>query len=426
MIEFPPLLNSFITQGSYRAPANLAAPLFIVFRNRRDFTRAVNPGHFGGFMESHITGNRILLHAKGTPRAITEAAFHEYAHHLIRASGMQGHALWYEEGLVSLAAAARRVDGELAIREIPSARSRTATTGQLGEFAEVLGARRIDDWSSRKIDYFYSTAWLLARYLHLRNEPNLIAKYQLEPDLGLLQTLGISQQRLLNNLVRYEERGSPGRWSVPLANTSAERAIDKVCAPQADTDYQIARAATVHNPKWARTQLERLLKNQPEHSPFVLQHAQSVLYSGDPDHAEKILRDWKVKHPDDPDTMIELANLLTARCSFRPREECADTWNEASSLFRSALEQTPDRIDAVYGLGVTSLHTGRAGNALNYLRAAYRRAPWDVPLNFYLGEGYRILGDRRARNHLSNAFQWSRSDLWQERAKRALSLLDEH
>ena len=81
-------------------------------------------------------------------------------------------------------------------------------------------------------------------------------------------------------------------------------------------------------------------------------------------------------------------------------------------------------MDAAYGLGVVYLHTGRAGDAVNYLRVAWRRAPWAARVNYHLGEAYRLVGDvARARVHLTKALHWAPDAAARDRAALALGLL---
>ncbi|MCY4564036.1 MAG: hypothetical protein OXE40_06075, partial [Gammaproteobacteria bacterium] len=57
------------------------------------------------------------------------------------------------------------------------------------------------------------------------------------------------------------------------------------------------------------------------------------------------------------------------------------------------------------------------------LRLAYEKMPWEVSVNFYLGEGYRIAGDPRAAAYLRNALNWTSDPMWRERAEFALQRL---
>jgi tetratricopeptide (TPR) repeat protein len=103
---------------------------------------------------------------------------------------------------------------------------------------------------------------------------------------------------------------------------------------------------------------------------------------------------------------------------------CAEKWRRAVKLFRSGIRQDPQRFDAVLGLGLSYLHSGRPGDARNYLRIAYQKAPWAPHINFYLGESYRLIGDRRAVVHLTNARNWSTQKIWRSLAEAALDELD--
>jgi predicted Zn-dependent protease len=110
-------------------------------------------------------------------------------------------------------------------------------------------------------------------------------------------------------------------------------------------------------------------------------------------------------------------------CVWKHERTCAERWREARTLYRRALRTDPERFDAALGLGMAYLHTGQAGDAISYLKVAYRKLPWAAQVNFFLGEAYRIVGDRRAWSHLTNAEQWATLPAWQERAAIALAEL---
>ena len=428
LTQFPPVVTALVASNAEadHAPINLKPPLFIIFSSRREFRRTVDAGHFGGFIQSHITRNTILLSAGRNRAELINGALHEYAHHLLRASGLRGHPLWYEEGLVSVAANVRWGADRIELRSMPSDRLESASNRQSHALAEVLRARRIDRWSARRVEHFYSAAWLLSRMLHFGGDGNArgLTEFLAKPERGLLEVLDVSVRNLNHQLDRYANRDAPARFDVPIT-PGGDTKVSRRCLTPEETTYTIARAVTVHNPAWAESQLRALVDRHPKQLPFAVQHANALLYIGEDEQAETQLRHLLAQHPDSADAQIELANLLSLRCMIAPIGDCDAEWREASAYYRQALASQPDRIDAVYGLGVTILHTGVAGNGVNYLRAAYRRAPWDVPVNFYLGEGYRIIGDRRARDYLTNAVQWAKSDIWQRRATAALARLED-
>jgi predicted Zn-dependent protease len=93
-------------------------------------------------------------------------------------------------------------------------------------------------------------------------------------------------------------------------------------------------------------------------------------------------------------------------------------------LLRAALRRDPTQQDAIFTLGLAYLYSGRAGDALNYLRIAHDRQPWTPALNFFLGETYRLIGDTRAEEYLQRARRWSPTELWRRLAEAGLELLD--
>ena len=62
---------------------------------------------------------------------------------------------------------------------------------------------------------------------------------------------------------------------------------------------------------------------------------------------------------------------------------------------------------------------------MNYLRVAHAKAPWAAPVNFYLGESYRMIGDKQSSaRYLENARNWATDGLWRRRAATALKRLE--
>jgi hypothetical protein len=112
-------------------------------------------------------------------------------------------------------------------------------------------------------------------------------------------------------------------------------------------------------------------------------------------------------------------------CLFGLNEACHEKWKTAGTRYRAALRADPQRYDAVLGLGLSYLYTGRSGDAVNYLRVAYTRAPWAAVTNFYLGEAYRLIGDSRAPGYLENARNWANEEVWRRLAEASLELLAE-
>ena len=99
--------------------------------------------------------------------------------------------------------------------------------------------------------------------------------------------------------------------------------------------------------------------------------------------------------------------------------------NAHNILIVSHVRPDGDAIGSLLGLGLAQLYTGRPGEALNYIRVAYSRAPWAALANYYLGESYRLIGDTRARGYLINARNWATEPVWRLLAEESLRRIDQ-
>jgi Tfp pilus assembly protein PilF len=67
-------------------------------------------------------------------------------------------------------------------------------------------------------------------------------------------------------------------------------------------------------------------------------------------------------------------------------------WQDGLTLFRRALNCTPDNAFAEDGVGLALIRKGEFGEAIEYLEAATRRAPWVAQPHHNLGVAYQCLG----------------------------------
>lgn len=128
--------------------------------------------------------------------------------------------------------------------------------------------------------------------------------------------------------------------------------------------------------------------------------------------------------PDNAAATILKADLTAWNCLFEITPDCLTRWQQARDLYQQALRADPTRFDGVLGLGLAYLYTGRPGEAVNYIRVAYARAPWAALVNYYLGESYRLIGDSRAYDYLLNARNWADLPVWRLLAEESLRRLD--
>ena len=128
--------------------------------------------------------------------------------------------------------------------------------------------------------------------------------------------------------------------------------------------------------------------------------------------------------PGNAEAMVLAADLSVQGCLFDRSEACLSRWQAANRSYRAALRQDPSRYDGILGVGLAELYRGRPGDAVNYLKIAYSRAPWAAVINYYLGESYRMMGDSRASTYLENARNWAVLDIWRVLAEESLRLQD--
>ena len=179
-----------------------------------------------------------------------------------------------------------------------------------------------------------------------------------------------------------------------------------------------------HNPRDAARRLEARLEQDPENPRLWRTLSLAREAADDAASALDAARRARALAPEDPATAVRLAGALAMGCITATSEACRGRWREAVPLLRGALARDPRRQDAIFLLGLAYLYSGRAGDALNYLRIAHRRQPWAAHVNFYLGESYRLIGDSRARAHLERARRWSPTGLWRMLAEAGLAELD--
>jgi tetratricopeptide (TPR) repeat protein len=406
------------------APGSLPVTI-LLFGSHKAFLTATDTLHFAGFTIPGLHEYRVLL-GPGNRREISRALFHEYAHYLIRNRVDVSYPLWYEEGLATYLGAVNFKRGAAVFGAVPAARLQEASADDVLSWQELTDTAHFDGWDHRHIANFYDKSWALVHFIRLGHYVGFedlrpaLADYLNASPREFEASFGRDPDQLGLTLRRYL-----GRPRLPGEQVSI-RAEEHVappgrCLSEAERDYELAASLTHHRPDLARTLLEPWLAGEP--SADVLVVLARVQAREETDAAQTTLERALALDPDNASALIERAGLRIRECAWRDGEECPSRWQAAALDYRAALTADPTRFDAAYGLGVAYLHVGKAGDALNYLRVAYQKVPWAAPVNFYLGEGYRLIGDRRSEMHLENARNWAQDDLWRARADAALARL---
>ncbi len=401
----------------------------VVFRDRDDFRETMNSPKFGGFMQPSLRGATLVLGPQDANRLLHTTARHEYSHYLLRNRIEVSFPVWYDEGLASFLStmSTRRrsvVVGEAPARHLDS-RLRRSAVG----LAELIEERDVYTWEPNKLNDFYTGAWTLVHYLTLghlagfEDRRERLSRYLNEVVTPFPAAMDLSYDQLEKELLTYTNRRKLPTIELKRPESSAARA-DVGCLRDDERDYELAVAMIKKRPETALDIFAGLQRKHPADVRHLVGLATASAELNRPEDAKGYAAAALKLAPDDPAAQIEYGTRLIRNCIMMRALGCDERWQQAVKLFRSGVRADPERFDAVMGLGLSYLHSGRPGDALNYLKIAYQKAPWAPHLNFYLGETYRLVGDPRARQHLLNARNWSDQDVWRRLATAALEQME--
>jgi hypothetical protein len=416
----------------------------VVFRNRQDFLTLTGKRKFAGYMQPSLQTNRLLI---GPIRGdVTETALHEYAHYLLRNRTGVSLPAWFDEGLASLLGTTEFSEdaaliGTLPITRMESRLSRNAETRPPQQrLMRTLEAISVEDWRREQIHEFYDLAWLLTHYLYfdVYNDAltqgeigsSALAQFLNARDRSLPEHLGMRPSQLIRALEKHLSRWrSPEPVSSPASTPPDTRFR---CLDPVERDLALAMAVHIQAPELARSLISTYLEHasvDPENgqqtAALKVAMARVEIASEKPEAGQQLLEEVLAFKPNHAEATVLAADLLVQACLFERGQTCREKWQIASGMYRTALRQDPTRYDGVLGIGLSELHRGRAGDAVNYLKVAYARAPWAAVINYYLGESYRLMGDSRASIYLENARNWAVQDIWRLAAEESLRMMIE-
>ena len=429
------------------AVAHRSALKLIVFSHRSDLRRSLGTNRFAGVMQPSLKANRLLI---GPDReGITVTAQHEYAHYLLRNRLDVGLPVWFDEGLASLLGAIEFETGHARIGELPEkrmadlfVRNRPDRSRPI-DLQQVLKAEDVSGWPQQKLSRFYDWSWLLVHYLYFSGPGTgasgraPLEAYLGERDGSITGYLGLSTAGLERALEKHlRSYRTPAK--IPLPAGTIDSDAHTRCLSNLQRYLELALASTAHNPELALKLLEPHLTNHGSDAGLLVTLSRTYAALDDKptalDYAERAMSVVAAENttaaPDSSangnrtSAIVNYADLLVNDCLVTADGLCRDAWQRAVPLYRTALREDPQRIDAVFGLGLSYLHSGRPGDAVNYLKVAYQRAPWASIVNFYLGESYRMIGDTRAGTYLTNARNWAPDAFWRKVAEAAIERIE--
>ena len=408
----------------------------IAFRHRHDFHRVFSlRNKVGGFTLSSLTRYTLAFgpdNRRGyVPRALT--AFHEYTHYLLHNRRRMHYPAWYEEGYANFLSTVHVGDDGVVVGDVPAVKRRQMAESRL-TVTELLDERIMFDWKRRDLEDIYLKAWLLVHMLqhgHLSGAPPFHARVPEmltridagEPARVAVETsLGVDLHTLERLLDAYGRRKTlPTR--ILAIDVESDTAMDVESLTPAEVRRALADAASATgNNGYAAQLFQQLLEQNPNDIDALVGLSSTT---NDAERALTTARRALALDGDHPGANVRMAELNVGECRQTTRERCHAIWRKSAEFYRRAVRNDPNGVEAAFGLGVTYLHVGQPGDALGYLRVAHRHAPWAPPVNLFLGEAYRLIGDAdRARAHLTKAMHWHREERWRERAALALSMIE--
>jgi tetratricopeptide (TPR) repeat protein len=401
----------------------------VVFGDGRDYRRAIDGADVAGYMLPALDGNLMVVGPDPFARSEHEALLHEYVHYLLRTRTDINIPIWFDEGLAGLLSTAEISDRGVVIGALPSTYLATMIEQGRLRLQQAIAADDLRHWRGARLRAFYAWSWLLTHRLLLGQEAGLpdwrgeLTAYLAGEQPSLPDALEMSSRALERSLERYRDRG--GSQRTHEVDASVERDARYRCLDDNEKTIEIALAILPHNAEGAAHRLRERVAADPDAAGLWVALSLAEEGTGDRDAAVIAARTALLHAPEDVSATVRLASALVMGCILTVSAECRARWQESAPLLRRSLRDDPARQDAIFMLGLAYLYSGRPGDALNYLRIAYRRQPWAAPINFYLGESYRLIGDRRrALEHLQRTRQWAHTELWRVLADAALAQME--
>ena len=431
LTRFRLAFEALLGKPQFSAPS----PRMIAFRSSRDFRRVFALRNLSGVTLSSLKRYTLAFGPDGrrgyASRALT--AFHEYTHYLLRHHRQLNYPVWYEEGYANFLSTVHVTEEGVVIGYVPALTRHLMSQPGLS-VTELIDERLVLDWQRRDLEDIYLKAWKLVHMLHLGHMSGLPPFHARVPEMlamiddgatvevAMETALGTSPSNLQRLLKAYGRR-KPLPTQTLVVDVEHETPIDVQSMMPAEVRRALGQAAmSTGNKSLAAGLFQEVLDENPDDIEALVGVSAT---SDDPERSTETAKRALALDPNHPGANVRMAELHVGECAQTTYERCFAILRESAEFYRRAVRNDPDGVEAAFGLGVIYLHAGQPGDALGYLRVAYRRAPWAPRINLFLGEAYRLTGDAEsARAHLAMAMHWHREQRWREAAARALSMLE--
>ena len=401
----------------------------VAFNTNTDFVSEFRESHLVGFMQPSLMNHLLAFVVNRNSRDPYEVAFHEYTHFIMRSRLSEYVPLWYEEGFAQYLSTIRFSRGKAVLGRVPARKMLRSISAHQDSWIRVLNGKPPLDWASHGMESHYIFAWAVTHFLNRGATKEGVPIIELVPAiLNSISEGGIPSEVILNAIGLTEEEFLPAikehfrdtrdHTFEVLIEHEEEVTHERDCLDYVEVREMLADVIRKSNPRRAHHLLKQAIARQPDRAMLHVIYSKTLGSGKDASFtsAEKAIE----LDGQNVDANIRMAELLTLECIMSYRRPCSDT-DAAINHYLTALDIDHTRVDAAFGLGVVYLFIGRAGDALNYLRVAYQRAPWSPRINLYLGDTYRMIGNKvKAREHLTKAALWEVDKFWLSKAQEAL------
>ena len=404
----------------------------VAFRNQKEFLDVFQQDHFIGFMHPSLRLHLltfVLEEKKSRPLTV---AFHEYTHFLARSRLDIYVPLWYEEGFAQFMSTMDIRRDKATVGEIPQRRLSRAIRRNAGDIDKILNSTPPFDWSRHDVTENYLVAWAIVHLLFRGVDANNEPLRDRIPELLDQMSKGVLADEALKDLTHTDDDTLVSLLRNHLGKTSRHEQVSQIhqdwpkgkhpvtCLDSFEKKMLLGEILLNHNPELAKAYLNDAQEERPDDPNLLV--AMSRAHADDYQTAYELAKRAFDIDGENVEANVRIADLLTWPCLLEPVASCNDYLRFASSLYLTALDKSPMRVDAAFGLGVVYLETGRAGDGLNYLRVAHQRAPWSARTNLFLGDAYRLIGDdATAEIYLTKAVLWETQDAWRAKAAELLA-----
>lgn len=404
----------------------------IAFEDIDNYVAEFQSDEFIGFMQPSMRQHVLTFGLAKYTTNPNQVAYHEYTHYISRSRYDHFIPMWYEEGFAQYLGTLQISGKRATIGKVSNRRMLRAIRRNDAKWQTILDGVPRMDWHDQDHASHYEFAHAVTHFLHhgvdAEGEPlqGQIRKLLVDISEGgraselVPQLAKVPPKDFIKTLrSHFRKRGQSTR-QIQIDRNNLSPISDVSCLNEVDARILLSTILVRNNPERALLHIERGTSLEPENPLFqVLMSYIPQLDSSTPyDRTQKAIE----LDPNNVDAHIRMADLISYNCLEKFTTECEQLRHLATQHYRIALKGDPLRVDAAFGLGVSLLRSSRAGDALNFLKVAYERLPWNARVNFFLGDAYRQVGNsRRAAFHLNRAIMWEVEEDLREQAEGLLN-----